>query len=269
MPSVKEFNAARGITPNKPRKKTPEEEALAQEQGNEFIRQREQAAAKLVQAGNTPAAAVRIAQQQVTPIVAAQQITPMTATSGQAEQKFLEENKATLAQQPEAVSLAPKTIPEEKAGIPMGSAIGALAAQQTLAVKGIQADRNFLRQRAAILWEGIPLIAKVGRRIGINLGTPSGKVDELKKNLDAFDDDVANALNIAAMSPNDALMNLDIMDDGINELERRIQYLINISPDLRSNPDEVDLIEKKILEKRRNIFRARGTITQGVIAQNI
>mgnify|MGYP001615614661 FL=1 len=82
----------------------------------------------------------------------------------------------------------------------------------------------------------------------------------MRETLKELSGEVDFAVKASAINPNQALKNIQTVEDNTAKLERKIQQLIIISAELRADPDEVDLISGEILNVRQDIFLARQQI---------
>ncbi len=267
--------------------------------GEQFIGERERRASQLQAAGSSPTGAQRRATAEITNTTSLtlpeQEGITRTTEEVQAEKQrregILGEGRVT-GEEPEQKSLKPKLSKGEEMGI-LGA--GAFQGARTALAfdEGLKPNREKLlqsaqelpeeqraafiegeiqrqaeelvikqnlkmRERMGILIESIPIIPKVARRFGVQLSTPTDKVNDLVKNIEGIDIEFQS--KNAEINPVLALVNLNSIEDEIAVFESRIQNTIIVSPELRSNPEEVINIEQKILSKRQEIFLAREKI---------
>jgi len=119
--------------------------------------------------------------------------------------------------------------------------------------------------------EGIPVIGGLARKYANGLTqTPSGNADKvigeinkIKEAASTGQEKVRNGLE----DPEYGLGRAREMEEGISKLEGRLQLLINTSPILRANRDEVNLIQEQILEAREKVARYKKASSLGLTAQ--
>lgn len=89
------------------------------------------------------------------------------------------------------------------------------------------------------------------------------EINKLKEAASTGQEKVRNGLE----DPEFGLTRARSMEEGVAKLEGRIKLLIITSPILRSNTDQVNLIQEAILEAREKINRYRTASTFGLTAQ--
>ena len=118
--------------------------------------------------------------------------------------------------------------------------------------------------------EGIPLVGGLARKYAGGLTqTPSAnadaviaEIDKVKEAASTGQEKVRNGLE----DPDFGLDRARSMEEQVAKLEGRLKALINVSPILRANTDEVNKIEEGILEAREKIARYRRAASFGLTA---
>ena len=127
-----------------------------------------------------------------------------------------------------------------------------------------------LRESFGTVVEGIPVVGAIARKYANGLiETPSANADNVIDNINKIkeaastgQEKVRNGLE----SPDYGLDRARSMEEQVSQLEGRLKLLINSSPILRANTDEVNKIEEQILEAREKIARYRQASTFGLTA---
>lgn len=114
------------------------------------------------------------------------------------------------------------------------------------------------------LIESIPGGAFAGQYVK-GLQTPGGNVKTIISEINT-QKELIGKLGSDPIDPSIALSSLNTTEAQIDELEARIQDLINFSPALRRDPDQVHKIEQEILNARTEIFLSRQKIGQRAAA---
>jgi len=136
-------------------------------------------------------------------------------------------------------------------------------------------DRSFKKgvtfaQKFGSVVESIPVVGSIARKwAGGLIETPSAnadnviaEIDKVKEAASTGQEKVRNGLE----DPDYGLDRARSMENQIAALEGRLKALINSSPILRANTDEVNRIEEGILEAREKIARYRQAATLGLTA---
>jgi hypothetical protein len=119
--------------------------------------------------------------------------------------------------------------------------------------------------------EGIPAVGSIARKwVGGLVETPSrnadiviGHINRIKEDASTGQEKVRNGLE----DPEYGLTRAREMEEEIAALEGRIKLLINTSPILRANTDEVNKMQEEILETKRKVDRYRTASTFGLTAE--
>jgi len=127
-----------------------------------------------------------------------------------------------------------------------------------------------LAESFGTLVESIPVIGSLARKWAAGLiETPSAnadnviaEIDKVKEAASTGQEKVRNGLE----DPDYGLDRARSMEEQIAALEGRLKALINSSPILRANTDEVNRIEEGILEAREKVARYRQAATYGLTA---
>jgi hypothetical protein len=117
------------------------------------------------------------------------------------------------------------------------------------------------------LVEGIPLISGLARKYGGNLlETPSSKIDTIVKELSSLEGDIREQGNAATAGANPSIIldNMNAYEERILWLEGKLKFLIAQSAEMRSNPEEIDLIMTQIkgIYNRINDTRKKVSLSQ-------
>ena len=130
--------------------------------------------------------------------------------------------------------------------------------------RGLTASEQF----GAII-EGIPIVGSLAQEYaGGLIETPSENAAEVvtnirkeKRRLSNIETNVKlNYLPVAA-----AQIQITDIENNIQKLESRVKLLINNSPELKFNSDNVNTIETEILLAREKVFQAKLNVLEGAI----
>ena len=121
------------------------------------------------------------------------------------------------------------------------------------------------------LIESIPIIGPLASKwAGDLLQTPSAnsknviaEINKVKEAASTGQEKVRNGLE----DPDYGLDRARKMEEQLSELQGRLKLLINTSPILRSNTDEISVIEEQILEAQEKVARYKKASSFGLIAQ--
>lgn len=117
--------------------------------------------------------------------------------------------------------------------------------------------------------EAIPVAGGIVNRYARGLiETPAANVRTIVSEIESERERasiLASMVREGKIDPQLAIQQLDEMSDNISRLESRINLLLNFSAELRTNSDEVNRIEEKILRTRERIFEARQSAGVGMI----
>jgi len=111
--------------------------------------------------------------------------------------------------------------------------------------------------------ETIPILGKVSKYIG-SLNTPSGRVDTILKQMTEVENQVTDSVTFASANPSAAGRYLKQVDDAqqtVSQLESKIKLLTIQSPQLQGDPEQVILIEEKIIGTKEVIANAKFKIS--------
>jgi hypothetical protein len=127
--------------------------------------------------------------------------------------------------------------------------------------EGIKADTKF-----GTLIESIPIVGKYAGKLAT---TPSGDVSDIRSTI-GNEVNRANNIRMSAqkgeISPEMAFERIEAIEQNIQRMESKIRLLINYSPILRANPEEVDKIEADILTARQRLLRYKAASIAGTKA---
>jgi hypothetical protein len=122
--------------------------------------------------------------------------------------------------------------------------------------EGITASEKF-----GAFVEGIPIVGSLVNKYARDLiETPTGNVDTILRNIKqerARGTKYETWARTGVLDPAVAAQNIEDIGLNIQELESRIKLLINFSPSLRFNSDEVNRIETEILRTREILLESK------------
>ena len=112
--------------------------------------------------------------------------------------------------------------------------------------------------------EAIPIVGALVNQYARGLvDTPTGTVNDLRSQIIKKRKEITQLTKDAKLSPSIRLQseeNLNQIEGDIQKLESRIKLLINYSAQLKTSPEQVDLIEQDIYNTRRFLLSARIAI---------
>lgn len=119
--------------------------------------------------------------------------------------------------------------------------------------------------------ESVPIVGSLARKWAAGLiETPSSNADEVIGEIRSERERAATSaekVRNGLMDPNYGLENARMMEENISELEGRLKLLINTSPILRANRDEVNKIQEEILRSRERVNQFRQASSFALTAQ--
>jgi len=260
------------------------------EEGQAFIRAREKARSKGLSKGEAVRAAVSgETAQQAGAVVSlpdtAQPVAPILEQAGAFEQVT-----------PKEVSLQPSTTDIPILGSTLGALHSALIEGNFLGFRGAKDDeeipitagsvREIALQRIrekryqegltaaesfGSFVESIPiigsLVSKYARGVietpNANAKNVLNEINKIKEAASTGQEKVRNGLE----DPDYGLDRARQMEENLAELEGRLKLLINSSPILRANTDEINTLQEAILESREKVARYRRASTYGLTAE--
>lgn len=141
------------------------------------------------------------------------------------------------------------------------------AIQREVFEKGVSANDKF----GAVV-ESIPIVgALINKYAKGIISTPKGDVDNFVSQLNQVYTQAREEQKYAKLSPefkDMALSNLDDANENIEELEAKIKLASIYSAELRANPEDLELIERKIANTRAKLLRIRINIISGADVSN-
>ena len=128
-----------------------------------------------------------------------------------------------------------------------------------------------LRETFGTVVEGIPLVgslvSKYARGLietpSANAQTVTSEINRIKEAASTGQEKVRNNLE----DPEYGLTRAREMEEDLAQLQGRLKLLINTSPILRANADEVNLLQEQVLEAQEKVSRYRNAATFGLTAQ--
>jgi hypothetical protein len=213
--------------------------------------------------------------QGAVPLGTSQAQAEMQATQQQQQQQALEQPVTSDLSVPSAENNPISKVPV------VGSMVGALSnvvggvdvkaelrrktiskIQRKVFEDGVSANEKF----GAVI-ESIPVIGSLVNKFARGLiDTPSGNVDNLVEQLNTVYKQALEQQKYAKLSPefkDRALSNVDTASQNIEELEAKMKLASIYSAELRSNPDDLELVERKIITARTKLLRIRLNIISG------
>ena len=128
-----------------------------------------------------------------------------------------------------------------------------------------------ISESVGTLIEGIPIVGSLASKYANGLlQTPSSNANDVLKEINKIKEAASTGQekvrnNLEA--PGYGLDRARSMEEDIAKLEGRIKALINTSPILRSNTDEVNGIQEQILEAKEKVSRYKNAASFGMTAE--
>ena len=127
------------------------------------------------------------------------------------------------------------------------------------------------RERFGTVIEGIPLVGSLVSKYvrglietpSANAQTVTSEINRIKEAASTGQEKVRNNLE----DPEYGLTRAREMEEDLAQLQGRLKLLINTSPILRANADEVNLLQEQVLEAQEKVSRYRNAATFGLTAQ--
>lgn len=127
------------------------------------------------------------------------------------------------------------------------------------------------REKFGTMMESIPLLGRLGRTwVGDLVEAPSANADEVIRHMDIIKEDASTGQEKVRNNledPEFGLSESQEMEEDIAELEGRLALLINTSPVLQANTDEIDRIERGVLSAKKKVSRYKVASSFGLTAQ--
>lgn len=128
--------------------------------------------------------------------------------------------------------------------------------------KGLTANEKF-----GAFVEGIPVLGSLASKyVGGLIETPSGNAAEVVRNIRKERRRISNIetnVKLGYLPVESAQTQVNDIEQNIQRLESRVKLLINNSPELKFNSDNVNTIETEILIAREKVFQAKLNILTG------